>query len=246
MNELMSFDFGGNAVRTVTVDGDVWFVAKDVANILGYADASMMYRRLDDDEKLTRQINCTGQNRDMITINESGLYNAIIGSEKQEAKAFKKWVTSEVLPAIRKSGGYMVTIENEDPAETVKRAMQILNDTIERNKRSIDQGYRSVIGRKDSIISKAKDELDVKREKDIVPAIKDLKEQIGACKEYATILAVQRFFPKGKFNWKDLKTYSINCELDVKDVPDPRYGSVKAYPKEAWLHLYGVDLEELF
>jgi len=87
--------------------GEPWFVAKDVAKILGYRKASDMVRNLDEDEaKKMRLIDEMGRNQEMVIINESGLYSAILRSNKSKAKKFKKWVTSEVLPAIRKHGLY--------------------------------------------------------------------------------------------------------------------------------------------
>ncbi len=98
-------DFG--QVRVVDQAGDPWFVAKDVAEILGYVEPSTLYRRLDDDEKMTANLaGISKTNPVTVLISESGLYNAILGSSKPEAKRFKKWVTSEVLPDIRKHGFY--------------------------------------------------------------------------------------------------------------------------------------------
>ena len=109
MNDIQTFNFQNNNIRIVMDDnGEPWFVAKDVAEILGYASPDKMYVRLDDDEKTTTPFRRNGSNyqTNLTLINESGLYNAIIGSNKPEAKAFKKWVTSEVLPSIRKTGSY--------------------------------------------------------------------------------------------------------------------------------------------
>ncbi len=86
-------------------NGEIWFVAKDVAAILGYNDTEAMTRRLDSDEVQNLQIVGFG-NRGVNIINESGLHSSILGSAKPEAKKFKKWVTSEVLPSIRKTGSY--------------------------------------------------------------------------------------------------------------------------------------------
>lgn len=105
-NEMQVFAYGDDMVRTVEVNGDTWFVAKDVATILEYRNAPDMTRILDDDEKLIRTVCVSGQGRETTLINESGLYHAIFQSRKAEAKRFRKWVTSEVLPAIRKTGGY--------------------------------------------------------------------------------------------------------------------------------------------
>lgn len=106
MSELSVFNFDSYAVRTLTRDGEPWFVAADVCDALGLGDTSKACSRLDDDEKLIRTMFVSGQNREVLTINESGLYSLILTSRKPEAKRFRKWVTSEVLPSIRKTGQY--------------------------------------------------------------------------------------------------------------------------------------------
>jgi anti-repressor protein len=107
-NQLQVFTHGAfGQVRTLQKDGEVWFVAKDVADALGFGLTADMTRQLDDDEKLTCKLYMSGQNRNAQLINESGLYSAILRSRKPEAKQFKKWVTAEVLPSIRKHGAYM-------------------------------------------------------------------------------------------------------------------------------------------
>ena len=107
MNEVKVFQFRENEVRVVGINGEPWFVGKDVAGVLGYSDTQAMTRRLDADEVSTCTDNSSGQVRHVTIISESGLYNAVLGSSKPEAKAFKKWVTSEVLPSIRKHGAYV-------------------------------------------------------------------------------------------------------------------------------------------
>lgn len=95
-------------VRTVEVDGESWFVGKDVANILGYTNAPKAIKdHVDDEDKLIKRIVMSGQNRDVIIINESGLYSLVLGSKLPSAKRFKRWITSEVLPAIRQNSVYM-------------------------------------------------------------------------------------------------------------------------------------------
>lgn len=109
MNNLQIFknaDFG--EIRTVTIDNEPWFVGKDAAEILGYTDTNQAIRNhVDDEDKLTRQFNGSGQNRDMTVINESGVYALVFSSKLPKAKEFKRWVTSEVIPSIRKHGAYM-------------------------------------------------------------------------------------------------------------------------------------------
>lgn len=95
-------------VRTVQIDNETWFVAADVCAALGIQNTTNALERLDDHEKGVDSIYTLGGNQDIAVINESGLYSLILGSRKPEAKKFKKWVTSEVLPAIRKTGSYSV------------------------------------------------------------------------------------------------------------------------------------------
>lgn len=115
MNDLQVFnnsEFGN--IRATEVNGEVMFVGKDVADILEYANTAKAIRdHVDDEDKLTERIVLSGQNREVIFINESGLYSLILSSKMPNAKKFKRWVTSEVLPSIRKHGAYMTpeTIE---------------------------------------------------------------------------------------------------------------------------------------
>lgn len=107
MNELQVFTYNGNEVRTVQKDGEPWWVLKDVCEVLGIGNSRMTYERLEEDEKGVSLIDTLGGKQQMQVINESGLYNVILRSDKPEAKPFRKWVTSEVLPSIRRHGAYM-------------------------------------------------------------------------------------------------------------------------------------------
>ena len=111
MNEMKLFEnpeFG--AIRTVEVGGEPWLVGKDVAQALGYSDTSdALKRHVDPEDKLTRRFADSGQSREMYIINESGLYSLVLSSKLPGAKKFKRWVTSEVLPSIRKHGAYMTS-----------------------------------------------------------------------------------------------------------------------------------------
>lgn len=108
MNEIKIFnseEFGD--IRTVQLNNETYFVGKDVATALGYADTfGALKKHIMDEDKLVCQIDSAGQKRDVTVINESGLYALIFGSKLESAKRFKHWVTSEVLPAIRKTGSY--------------------------------------------------------------------------------------------------------------------------------------------
>jgi prophage antirepressor-like protein len=116
-------------VRVIEIDSEPWFVAMDVAKALDYTDTQAMTRRLDDDEIGSYTDTSSGQSRKIVVINESGLFNAILGSNKPNAKVFKKWITKEVLPSIRKTGGYAI-----DP-KTYPAALRALADKVEEMER---------------------------------------------------------------------------------------------------------------
>lgn len=118
-------------------DGEPWFVASDIAKALGYGDATHMTRRLDDDEKGLRSVETPGGEQQMTVITEAGMYSAILGSKVEGAKRFKRWVTHEVLPALRRDGAYVASDGTEDDATLMARALIAAERTIERNKARI-------------------------------------------------------------------------------------------------------------
>ena len=124
MNEIQIFNYNSVEVRTIQKDGEPWFVMKDVCNVLHIGNSRDVVARLDQDEKGVGQIDTLGGKQEMTIINESGLYNVILRSDKPEAKPFRKWVTSEVLPTIRRHGMYATpdTVEKmlADPDTTIK------------------------------------------------------------------------------------------------------------------------------
>lgn len=103
---LISYQFEEEPVRVVVISGEPWFVAADVSKVLGYRMASDMTRNLDDDERGTHVVRTPSADQEMNIISESGLYAAIFKSRRDEAQRFRKWVTAEVLPAIRKTGRF--------------------------------------------------------------------------------------------------------------------------------------------
>ena len=107
MNDMQIFTYNSTEVRTVEMNGEPWFVLKDVCAVLDLGTTAKVAERLDADEKGMNQIHTHGGLQNVTVINESGLYNVILRSDKPEAKSFRKWVTSEVLPSIRKHGAYM-------------------------------------------------------------------------------------------------------------------------------------------
>lgn len=114
------------AIRTMTQDGEPWFVGKDVAELLGYANTPKAIRdHVDDEDKLTERIVLSGQCREAVLINESGLYSLILSSKLPTAREFKRWVTSEVLPSIRQTGGYIAGQEDMSDADLMAKALLV-------------------------------------------------------------------------------------------------------------------------
>ena len=144
-SSLLPLNFKGCAVRTVMIGNMPWFVAKDVCEVLELSDVSMSVAKLDDDEKLVQKLFVSGQNRDMIIVNESGLYTLIMRSNKPEARSFRKWVTSEVLPSIRATGQYTMPqlvenrlaamekmlVDNASRGEEIIKELAVMKDQFE-------------------------------------------------------------------------------------------------------------------
>lgn len=140
MGEIEKFSFEGMAeVRVVKIDGEPWFVAADVCKVLGLSKVSMAIKSLDADEKGVSTVSTPGGDQQVSIINESGLYSLILRSRKPEAKRFKRWVTSEVLPTIRKTGGYATPgtdlhrLLAESPLEALKAVADTATKLAEEN-----------------------------------------------------------------------------------------------------------------
>ncbi|WP_017548622.1 phage repressor protein [Salinicoccus carnicancri] len=129
MNPLQVFDFENQNVRTVVIKDEPHFIGRDVASILGYANSrDALTRHVDEEDRGVAKLDTPGGKQNQTIINESGLYSLIFASRLDSAKRFKRWVTSEVLPAIRKTGSYEVT---KDPLEIMKLSMKALEQTNE-------------------------------------------------------------------------------------------------------------------
>ena len=141
MNELKIFnnpEFG--QLRTLVKDNETWFVGKDVAEILGYSNTQKAIRdHVDTEDKLTERFVLSGQNREAVVINESGLYSLVLSSKLPNAKKFKRWVTSEVLPSIRKHGIYATTQTIETMLADPDNAIRMLTALKEERAKRIEQ-----------------------------------------------------------------------------------------------------------
>lgn len=132
-------------IRVLQINNEPWFVGKDVAIILGYKDSDQAIRKhVDEEDKLNRQIKGLGQSRNMKVINESGLYSLILSSKLPNAKKFKRWVTSEVLPAIRRTGGYIPISQEDDEKTIMAKALMISQRTIEEKDALLAQKEKQV------------------------------------------------------------------------------------------------------
>lgn len=129
--QLIPFAYGETPVRVVQMDGEPWFVAADIAKVLGYREAYDLTRGLDDDEKGPQIVRTPGGEQEMTTISEAGLYSAILRSRVDGAKAFKRWVIHEVIPSIRKTGSYGAAPKQLTEEEIVHQALQITARKVE-------------------------------------------------------------------------------------------------------------------
>lgn len=149
MNSLQVFnsaEFG--EVRTVTIDNEPWFVGKDIAMALGYGNgkslANAVSSHVPEEDKGVTELMTPGGKQKMVIVNESGLYALIFGSKLDSAKRFKHWVTNEVLPAIRKNGGYIAGQENLSDAELMAKAILVAQRTIEEKNKVIEQQRQKI------------------------------------------------------------------------------------------------------
>ncbi len=235
MSELIIFkneDFG--EVRTVTINDEPYFVGKDVALILGYKDPSdALKRHVDEDDKLTRCFTDSGQNREMYVISESGLYSLILSSKLPSAKKFKRWVTSEVLPEIRRTGAYS-RIPKSYP-----EALRLYADEVEQ--KELMQKQRDEAIRTKAWISDKKTATAMNTASQKSKEAEKLKIKLDLEMSYATVKKVELETGR-KYNWQDLKKYCQSAGLGWNKAFDANYGSVNSYPAEAWKNVYGIEL----
>lgn len=224
MNEIANvFNYGGYDVRTVVIDGEPWFVAKDVCEILDTDPTAT--RKLDADEKGLHSIQTLGGTQQVSIVNESGLYSLVLSSRKAEAKAFKRWVTSEVLPAIRKTGRYVP--EEKDPKLYLAQAVLIAN---------------KMIAEQDQIISEQKHLIGTLTPRaevlDSILATDDLISIDGMAK-------LLGYEPQGFYKWIRYMKYVRNDKMTHQHMLDRGYMKYKMNPWENGLYS-GVSVTPYF
>ncbi|NDM33809.1 phage antirepressor protein [Acinetobacter baumannii] len=251
MNNVSVFNFNQNEVRTIVKeDGEIWFVLSDVCNVLEIGNPSDAARRLDNDE-VTLDI-IEGNHRPTNLVNESGLYSLVLTSRKPEAKQFKKWVTSDVLPSIRKNGGYISGQENDDPEIIMAKALQVANNVILRKTQELQQARAE---RDHAITTKA--EIGSRREATAMATAskfkrenEDLKQKLGESISFAAVASINTKL-KTNFGNKEgrlLSKYSCEHHLEIKKatVQGQRFSEVNSYHRDAWLAIFNIDLTSVF
>lgn len=202
MNELQIFnnpEFG--EIRTVEVDGEPWFVGKDVTLALGYSDTDQALRKhVDEEDKLTRQFNGSGQNRVMTIINESGLYSLVLSSKLPGAKRFKRWVTAEVLPSIRKHGAYMTpeTLEEAilNPDYIIKLATALKS---EQDKRKALEAANSALTVEKQIMQPKAEYFDDLVDRNLLTNFRETAKQLGIPpKKFVNFLLEKKYVYRDK------------------------------------------------
>lgn len=220
MNEVKIFnneEFG--EVRTVIIDGEVWFVSNDIANALGYKDPySAARKNVDDDDKTVCPIGSGAEMRKMVIVNESGLYALIFGSQLPDAKKFKRWVTSEVLPSIRKTGLYSVTEKQdsymiEDPRKRAERWIEEYEE-----KRGLEEKLREAepkVGYFDSLVDSK-----------LLTNFRDTAKELGYSQtEFTGWLLVKGYVYKdSKGIIKPYEPYRKQGLFEMKDFKNPYNG----------------------
>ena len=204
MNDLQIFEnkeFG--KIRTVEIDGQLWFVGKDIAKALGYSNTSdALGSHVDDEDKKMGSENATpyitdlmGRKQYPLYINESGLYALVLGSRLESSKRFKKWVTGEVIPSIRQNGGYLANQENLTPEQIVANALVVAQNIIAKKDKQIE------------VMQPKADYFDALVERNLLTSFRDTAKELGIGERaFITFLMDHRYIYRDQK--KQLKPYS--------------------------------------
>ena len=251
MNDIQVFSnekFG--QVRTVMQDGEPWFVAADVCKALDLDKTWNALQRLDEDEKGTTSISTLGGVQEMAIVNEPGLYSLVLGSRKKEAKDFKRWITHEVIPTIRKTGGYVhnseVFIQNYLPFadDTTKQLFRLTLDVVDKQNKQIAEQQKE-IAEKSSVIEEMTPKASYY---DIVLQCKDLLPIRLIAQDYGmTANQMNKILHDKGVQYKQGRTWCIGYKY-----ADKGYAQSKTYPYKgrhdvhaAW-HLQWTQKGRLF
>lgn len=238
-NSLQLFENTDWKVRVVMRDGEPWFVAKDVCECLDLGNPSQAIARLEDDERWLISNEALRANGETAVVSEPGLYSLVLGSRKPEAKAFKRWVTHEVLPSIRKTGGYGIrTVDDmiNDPDTAIRlltqlKILRLQNDQLEMERDEAIRTKAMIGSRREATAMNTASQKSKECEK--------LRQQIGDSKTYKAVTAIT-WLPD-YFNMSNRGLYGslaanlkkieagMTSEFKHTDIEDSRWGKVKAY-----------------
>lgn len=226
MNNLQVFNYNGNEVRTIQKDGEPWWVLKDVCEVLGLSSPHKVFDRLDEDEKGRNQIPTPGGEQEMTVINESGLYNVILRSDKPEAKPFRKWVTSEVLPSIRKHGAYMTpeTLEQAilNPDMMIKLCTALKD---EQDKNKALQAVNSSLTVDNQIMKPKADYFDELVDRNLLTNFRETAKQLQVKeKEFIRFLLEKKFIYRDKRGKIQPHADKNNGLFEVKEFSNEKTG----------------------
>lgn len=226
MNELQVFNYNGNEVRTIQKDGEPWWVLKDVCGILGISKYRDTASRLDEDERGSVRVDTPGGEQEMTVVNESGLYNAILRSDKPEAKPFRKWVTSEVLPSIRKHGAYMTpeTLEQAilNPDMMIKLCTALKD---EQDKNKALQAVNSSLTVDNQIMKPKADYFDELVDRNLLTNFRETAKQLQVKeKEFIRFLLEKKFIYRDKRGKIQPYADKNNGLFEVKEFSNEKTG----------------------
>ena len=189
-------------IRILLIEDEVWFVGKDVAEALGYERPDNAIRNhIDEEDKLMHQISASGQSRKMVIINESGLYSLILSSKLPQAKEFKRWVTNDILPSIRKNGEYISNQENLTQEEILAKALivaqNVINEKDKLNKQL--QAQNSELAVDNQIMRPKADYFDELVDRNLLTNIRETAKQLGIKeKEFINFLLSKKYLYRDK------------------------------------------------
>ena len=256
-NSLQLFADKGFRVRVVMRDGEPWFVAKDVCECLDLANSRDAVSRLDDDEKGVGKADTLGGSQDMMLISESGLYTLVMRSNKPDAKVFRKWVTSEVLPSIRKTGGYGIrTVDDmiNDPDTAIRLLTQLKILRLQNDQLAMERDEairtRAMIGSRREATAMAMATASAKSREcaKLTTENAELKDAVGRGTNWRTVAMMRaewiRDFGHAP-DWHKLKKFSADFPKEMKPVRDvevkvalsngsERVNLLTRYHREAW------------
>lgn len=248
MSSIVPFSFEAAEVRVVAIDGEPWFVGRDVAAILGYSEPHKAIAR-HCKGGMDHPVPSDGGVQVMKIIPERDLYRLVMKSKLPGAERFEEWVVGEVLPSIRKTGGYGAS----PSIDTEEGRLLMIQELAAKQLALIHENKQIAAERDNAIATKA--HIGSKREaaamakaSSAVREVNRLKEELGRNQKHATIISVERAVGEKlpKNTYVALRRWCKANEVEPVEVVDERYGSVKAWPAGAWLEAHGIDLGELF